>query len=625
MEKNGQAVATSRREAANLLPAMMKLLNSLAVLALLVSGAATPQGLLGPVSNEDQFLPVDEAFAFTAIADGADRILLDWQVAPGYYLYRHRTSAKTTTPGFTLGEIEMPDGKKKTDEFFGDVEVYYGILSASLPVTRPDGGTSLEIQVSYQGCADAGLCYPPVTKTVAIELPPPGTRAASEAAPMVSEQDRLSSLIAGGSLFAIMASFFGFGLLLAFTPCVLPMIPILSGIIAGQGEAATPRRSFLLSLTYVLGMALTYTIAGAAFAAAGQQAQAFFQHPWIIITFAALFVVLALAMFGLFELKIPAALETRLLGLSGRQKSGSFVGTAIMGALSALVVTACVAPPMVAALAVIGQTGDVLRGSLALFAMGIGMGAPLLLVGVAGGRFLPHAGAWMTTVKALFGVLFLGVAVWMLERILPGSLTLALWALLVIVGGYYFGGFGRSGAGSHAGRLLARGFGLAAIVWGIIMLIGAAAGGHDPLQPLRGASLPGFGGPATPSQAEALPFRRIASVDELDRELAAAKAAGQPVMLDFYADWCVSCKEMEKYTFSVPEVQKDLAGFVLLMADVTANNDADQALFRRFGVYGPPTTAFFGSHGRECRPFRLVGFVKAEDFRSHLARFAREC
>jgi len=256
--------------------------------------------------------------------------------------------------------------------------------------------------------------------------------------------------------------------------------------------------------------------------------------------------------------------------------------------------------------------------------MGIGMGAPLLLVGVAGGRFLPHAGPWMTTVKALFGVLFLGVAVWMLERILPGSLTLALWALLVIVAGYYFGGFGRTRAGGSTGRLVARGLGLGAIVWGVIMMVGAAAGGHDPLQPLRGASLPGIGNQAG-SPVEALPFRMIASVDELDRELTAAQAAAQPVMLDFYADWCVSCKEMEKYTFSVPAVQKDLGGYVLLKADVTANSEADQALFRRFGVYGPPTTAFFGTHGRECRPFRLVGFVEADDFRSHLARFAREC
>ena len=605
----------------------MKKLRFLALLfTLAFAGAASAQGLLGPVSNEDQFLPVDQAFVLAAVPDGADRVLLDWQIAPGYYLYRHRLSVKTATPGFVLGELAMPDGKKKTDEFFGDVEVYYDVLTATVPVTRPDGASSFELVVSYQGCADAGLCYPPVTKTVSIELPPPGTASPREAdSPMVSEQDRLSGLIAGGSLLAVMATFFGFGLLLAFTPCVLPMIPILSGIIAGQGEAATPRRSFLLSVVYVLGMALTYTAAGAAFAAAGQQAQAFFQQPWIIITFAALFVVLALAMFGLFDLKIPAALETRLAGVSGRQKSGSLVGTAIMGALSALVVTACVAPPMVAALAVIGQTGDVLRGSLALFAMGIGMGAPLLLVGVAGGRFLPHAGPWMNTVKALFGVLFLAVAVWMLERVLPGSLTLALWALLVIVAGYYFGGFGRTGVGSEASRLVAKGLGLAAIVWGVIMMLGAAAGGHDPLQPLRGAALPGFGGPVSASSTESLPFRKIASVEDLDRELAAAKAAGQPVMLDFYADWCVSCKEMEKYTFSVPDVQSDLAGFLLLKADVTANSEADQALFRRFGVYGPPTTAFFSAEGRECRPFRLVGFVAADEFRSHLARLAREC
>ncbi len=605
---------------------MKKFRSLLCLFGLAIAGVASAQGLLGPVSNEDQFLPVDQAFVFTAMPDGGDQVLLDWQVAPGYYLYRHRVSAKTATPGFVLGEIAMPDGKKKTDEFFGDVEVYYDLLTATVPVTRPEGASSFELEVSYQGCADAGLCYPPVTRTVTITMPPPGTASPREAeAPMVSEQDRLSGLIADGSLLLVMASFFGFGLLLAFTPCVLPMIPILSGIIAGQGAAATPRRCFMLSVVYVLGMALTYTAAGAAFAAAGQQAQAFFQQPWIIITFAALFVVLALAMFGLFDLKIPAALETRLAGVSGRQKSGSFVGTAIMGALSALVVTACVAPPMVAALAVIGQTGDVLRGSLALFAMGIGMGAPLLLVGVAGGRFLPHAGPWMTTVKALFGVLFLAVAVWMLERVLPGSLTLALWALLVIVAGYYFGGFGRTAAGSDASRLLSKGFGLAAIVWGVIMMIGAAAGGHDPLQPLRGVALPGLGGATTSAAVESLPFRKVASIEDLDRELAAAKAAGQPAMLDFYADWCVSCKEMEKYTFSVPEVQSDLAGFVLLKADVTANNEADQALFRRFGVYGPPTTAFFSADGRECRPFRLVGFVNADDFRAHLARLARDC
>ena len=592
---------------------------------LFFAATAGAQGLLGPSSNQDQFLPVDEAFVLTAVADGGERIALDWRVAPGYYLYRHRISAKTATPDFALGEIEMPDGKKKTDEFFGDVEVYYDGLAATVPVTRPADASVLEIEVSYQGCADAGLCYPPVTKTLTVDLPPPGTPPQSDTAPMVAEQDRLAAKIASGNLVVVIGIFFVLGLGLAFTPCVLPMIPILSSIIAGQGTAATPSRSFTLSVTYVLGMALTYTIAGAAFAAAGQQAQAFFQQPWIIISFAILFVILALAMFGLYELRIPAALANRLASVSGRQKSGTFFGTAIMGALSALVVTACVAPPLVATLAVIGQTGDVLRGALALFAMSIGMGAPLLLVGVAGGRFLPHAGPWMTLVKTLFGVMLLGVAVWMLERILPGPLSLALWALLVIVGGYYFGGFGRPRTGTDAWRLAARGAGLAAVVWGVIMLVGAAAGGHDPFQPLRGTSLPGFAGGRPAQAAESLPFRMVSTVADLDRELAAAKDAGKPAMLDFYADWCVSCKEMEKYTFTVAGVQQDLANYVLLKADVTANNEAHQALLKRFGVYGPPTTAFFNGQGRECRAFRLVGFVEAADFRDHLARFAREC
>jgi len=602
-----------------------------ALLVSAVAGHAAAQGLLGQPSNQDQFLDVDKAFVFSAIADGGERVMLDWQIAPGYYLYRHRISAKTPTPGFTLGAVAMPDGHKKTDEFFGDVEVYYDILNATVPVTRPDAASSFELSVTYQGCADAGLCYPPVTKVVNIELPPPGTAALGAAtavggggATMVSEQDRLSELIAHGNLWIVIGVFFAIGLGLAFTPCVLPMIPILSGIIAGQGATATPRRSFMLSLVYVLGMALTYTVVGALFAAAGQQAQAFFQKPWIIIGFAILFVALALAMFGLYDLKVPAALETRLAGVSGRQKSGTWVGTAVMGALSALVVTACVAPALVAAIAVISQGGSVLRGSLALFAMAIGMGVPLLFVGIAGGRFLPHAGPWMTTIKSLFGVLFLGVAVWMLDRVLPGSVTLALWALLAIVGGYYFGGFGRASPGGAAWPVLARGLGLAAIVWGILMMIGAASGGHDPLQPLRGVSIAGLSGRDTTAEAP-LPFRMIGSIEDLDRELDAAKAAGKPAMLDFYADWCVSCKEMEKYTFSVPEVQQALAGFVLLKADVTANNEAHQALFKRFGVYGPPTTAFFSARGGECRPFRLVGFVKADDFRSHLAQFAREC
>ncbi len=586
-------------------------------LLLLWVAAASAQGLLGPVTQEQSFLPVDEAFVFQAYASGTGQVMLDWQIAPGYYLYRHRISARSLTPTVVLDAPQLPAGLAKTDEFFGDVEVYYESLLATAAVQRPEGPATFDIEVGYQGCADAGLCYPPVKKTVRIELPPPVPEPAAAPTTSVAEQDRLVGLIASGSLALVLASFFGFGLLLAFTPCVLPMIPILSGIIAGQGAQATPRRSFLLSLAYVLGMALTYTVAGAAFAAAGQQAQVFFQQPWIIISFALLFVVLALAMFGLFDLRVPAAVEARLAAWSGRQRTGSYTGTTLIGAASALVVTACVAPPLVAALAVISQTGSTLRGALALFAMSLGMGAPLLLVGVAGGRLLPRAGPWMVTIKALFGVMFLAVAVWMLERIMSGPVTLALWATLALIAGYYFG-FSRGRAAGAADHL-ARGAGLAIIAWGCVMLVGAATGGSDPLRPLRGSRLIGS------ASVEALPFRRVASVADLDRELAAALTAGRPVMLDFYADWCVSCKEMEKYTFADAGVRQDLGSFVLLKADVTANGPDDQALLQRLGVFGPPTTAFYGSHGRECRNFRLVGFVSAADFRAHLERFAREC
>ncbi|HSF79152.1 MAG TPA: protein-disulfide reductase DsbD, partial [Steroidobacteraceae bacterium] len=334
---------------------MKSIAGFLLALLCLAGGPATAQGLLGGVSSDDDFLPPDEAFRLSAAAEGGDAIALNWIIADGYYLYRHRVAVKTDTSGFTVGAPVMPDGKKKTDEFFGQVEVYYQQLDATVPLGRSAGTDTIEIKVTYQGCADAGLCYPPITKTLSVSLPPAGTPALAPAGtsvePKVAEQDRLADLISGGNILVVMASFFGFGLLLAFTPCVLPMIPILSGIIAGQGKQATPGRSFALSLTYVLGMALTYTIAGAAFAAAGQQAQTFFQQPWILVAFALLFVALALSMFGLYELRLPAGLHNRLHAASGRQQGGTYTGTFIMGALSALVVSACVAPPLVASLA----------------------------------------------------------------------------------------------------------------------------------------------------------------------------------------------------------------------------------------------------------------------------------
>jgi thiol:disulfide interchange protein DsbD len=427
----------------------------------------------------------------------------------------------------------------------------------------------------------------------------------------VSEQDRLASLIRDGRLPLVLATFFGLGLLLAFTPCVLPMVPILSGIIAGQGSSVTPKRAFTLSLAYVLGMAVTNTLAGVAAAAAGQQVQALFQKPWIIVLFALFFVVMALSMFGLFTIQVPAALQTRLSDASNRQRAGTLGGVAAMGALSALIVSACVAPPLFAALAVIAQTGDMLRGGSALFAMSLGMGVPLLAVGASAGRLLPKAGAWMDTVKQFFGVLLLAVAVWMLARILPERVTLALWAVPALAGAWLLWRWRPStgastgpgtGVGARGGATRIAGLLLGA--WGLTMLIGAALGGRDPLAPI----------PQLAREAKGLEFRSIKGTDGLDRELAAAAAAGRPVMLDFYADWCVSCKEMERYTFTDPKVQQALAGAVLLKADVTANDAADQALLQRFGIFGPPTIAFWGPDGRERTQYRVVGFMKAAEF-----------
>ncbi|HLB83453.1 MAG TPA: protein-disulfide reductase DsbD, partial [Steroidobacteraceae bacterium] len=550
---------------------------------------------------------------------------LRWQIAKDYYLYKDKVLVATSSPAAKLGAPELPPGKTKHDEYFGEQVVYYDELVANVPVSRRSGLTELPLEVTYQGCAEAGLCYPPIRKQISVTLPPVSTaKAASDAAPSDrsgettprrSEQDSIADRVRSGSLLGVLVFFFVTGLGLAFTPCVLPMVPILSGIIVGAGgERPLSRgRAFSLSIAYVLGMALMYTVAGALFALAGQQAQAFFQKPWIIALFAALFVWLALSMFGLYTLQMPAAIQTRISSMSDRQKQGTLAGSAIMGALSSLIVTACVAPALVGALAVIGQGGDAVRGASALFAMSLGMGVPLLVVGASAGQLLPRVGPWMDAVKAVFGVMLLGVAVWMIGRLLPGQITLALWAVLAFVSGYCLLTLGgrevRGGADA-----VRRGVGALAIVYGVLMLIGALAGRSDPLQPLAGL---GAGGER--SASEHVSFTRVKTVAELEQQLAAASAAGRPVMLDFYADWCVSCKEMERYTFTDPGVQAEFARALLLQADVTANDDADQALLKHFGILGPPTIVFFGSDGRERSEYRIVGFKPADEFRAHLA------
>jgi thiol:disulfide interchange protein DsbD len=431
----------------------------------------------------------------------------------------------------------------------------------------------------------------------------------------VSEQARLAQLISASSIYLVIATFFGAGLLLAFTPCVLPMVPILSGIIAGEGDNVSSARGFGLALSYVMGMALVYTAAGIAAAAVGVQMQAIFNAPWVLTLFAGLFVVLALGMFGLFELQMPSGLQSRLSSISGNQKSGTVIGAFIMGALSSLIVTACVAPPLVATLTVIGQSGDMLRGGTALFALSLGMGAPLLLVGASAGKLLPKAGPWMVAVKNGFGFMMLGLAIWMLSRILPGAVTLAMWGVLALMAGVFLGGLTTITTDSSGTEKLGKGFGLIAVLYGAIMLLGSLSGGQNPLQPLAALSV---GGTAASHAENELEFQRIKTVEDLDRALADAAGQGKTAMLDFYADWCVSCKEMEAYTFTDAGVQQTLSNTVLLQADVTANDDKDQELLERFGVFGPPTIIFFGNDGQQRNGYEVVGYMKADAFSAHV-------
>jgi thiol:disulfide interchange protein DsbD len=617
--------------------------------------------------NSGEPLPVDEAFRFSALPDGPDSIRLIWGITDGYYLYRSRIKASSDTAQAKLGELTLPQGETKMDEYFGKQEVYHHDIVGSISVARSSSGElTVPLKITYQGCNSViGLCYPPVTKVVNVALPSPsagaphaggpaagssgagepvsagssasGTSAANAASSgsatavdaggsssaFVSEQDKLAVLIRDGNLAVVLATFFGIGLLLSLTPCVLPMIPILSGIIVGQGDKVTATRGFSLAFTYAQGMALTYAAAGAIFVLVFKQApQTFFQQPWIIALFVTLFVALSLAMFGVYTLQMPNALQTRLTNASNSQKSGTYVGCFVMGALSALVVTACVAPALIAALSVISQTGQIARGAAALYATGLGMGVPLLLVGASAGSLLPKVGPWMDTVKSLFGVLFIALAIYFLQPLISDSMGMVLWSALAVIAGFWVFALKARDGGPAPAALRAPG--LLAIVYGIILLIGVAAGGTDPLQPLNTLRASSTGsGSAIAAKEPALAFETIKSLNDLNKKVAAATAAGKPVMLDFYADWCTSCKEMERYTFSDRSVQSALANAVLLHADVTANDPVDQELMHHFNILGPPTIAFYGPDGEERQNFRVVGYMKANEFASLVTRAIR--
>ncbi len=627
------------------------------------AGGATPLGgglLAGKGGAADALpLPPEQAFGFEAIAGDGNTLLLRLTPAPGYYLYRDKTTLRldgaATRAGIALGTPRWPQGVAHRDEHFGNVVVYFDQVELPVALTRSKAdAATVRLTAGFQGCQTDGICYPPMTRTVAVALPagvvataatgdapspspavpskgteqgpanvaaPAAVESSASAAAVdaksgdLAEDSRLAASLAGPNRWWALASFFGFGLLLSFTPCVLPMIPILSGLIAGHGPGLGARRAFALSFVYVLASALVFTVAGVIAGLVGANLQIAFQNPWVIGAFALLFVALALSSFGLYELQLPAGLRNRLGSMSDHQRGGSWAGVAVMGALSALIVGPCVAPPLAAGVLYIGQTQDPVFGGAALFLLAMGMGVPLLAFGVAAGKGLPTSGPWMVAVQRAFGFIFLGLAVWMLSRVLPGAATLALWGVLLLAAAATIA-MAIKAVQRYGVRVLGWTTALLLGVVGAAQLVGAMAGSSDPLQPLAG--LRGGNG----AHAAELPFRKIKSLADLEREVGAAKAAGKPVMLDFYADWCVACKEMEKYTFPEASVHAALSGFVLLKADVTANDEVDQALMKQLGIIGPPATLYYVD-GNERRNLRLFGFEEPGPFVERIGKAGR--
>ncbi|MDQ2819886.1 MAG: protein-disulfide reductase DsbD [Pseudomonadota bacterium] len=614
---------------------MSRFFSLLFVTCLFLTGAAR--------AGDNDFLDPAQAFRFSARMADPQTIAVTFNIADGYYMYRERF--KFSAVNAKLGEAQIPPGKIKFDETFNkDVETYHGSVTITIPV-QANGAFTLK--AGGQGCADKGLCYSPQeysadlagavamstaaaadvvkpsaliarlqgeapavdTPVAAISTPPaaavasaPATGAPAPVAAASSELSGIAVVLGGGKLLAIVPAFVLLGLGLAFTPCVLPMVPILSSIIVGEG--ATHRwRGLTLSIAYSLGMAIVYTTLGVVAGLAGEGLAAALQNPWVLGAFGLLIATMALSMFGVYDLQMPASLQTRLAGASGRQSSGKLAGVFIMGAISALIVGPCVAAPLAGALVYISQTRDVFVGGAALFSMALGMSIPLLLVGVSAGSLLPRAGAWMDAVKRFFGVLMLAMALWLTAPVLPQVAQMILWAALLLGYSAYLLRHTRHWAALAAAAVFA--------ILGAMQVVGVASGGRDALAPL--AHLGGA------SNAHAgLAFTRIKTVAQLDAAL--AQTGGKTAMLDFYADWCVSCKEMEKLTFVDPAVQTSLANSVLLQVDVTANDADDKAMLKRFGLFGPPGIILFDRNGREIADSRVIGYQNAQKFHASLAR-----
>ncbi|MFP5400966.1 MAG: protein-disulfide reductase DsbD [Gammaproteobacteria bacterium] len=598
--------------------------------------------VLAPTLSRANPIEPEKAFAMRAQALDAQTVEVVFEVAKDYYLYGDKFRFEAEPAEVSFGTPEKPLGKKHKDDFFGEVETHRNELRILLPVQAPAGVTRFELFATVQGCWDGGICYPPTTQQASIDLAAPPQKAgggfldsvlrgsaatpapsaasasaqdagAEQAAGAVSSDETgdIARLLAGASVPIVLLSFFGFGLLLAFTPCTFPMIPILSGIIVGQGNKVSHMRAFVLSLAYVLGMAVTYALAGVAAGMTGTMLAAALQNVWVLGAFALLFVLLSLSMFGFYELQLPTALQSRLATTASHGKGGSLGGVTVMGVLSALIVGPCVAAPLAGALLYIAQTGDAVLGGWALFMMGLGMGAPLLAVGVASRSLLPKVGPWMEGVKKAFGVMLLAVALWMITPVIPALAVMLGWAALLLFSAIFLHALDPLPHNARGWQRFWKGVGVVLLLAGAAMLVGALAGSRDPLQPLA----------VLRAQAAApvnMPqFEKVNSIAELDARLA---ATDRPVMLDFYADWCVSCKEMERFTFSDARVAERMGRMLLLKADVTANNEDHKALLKRFGLFGPPGIIFFDAAGKEREGMRVVGFMKAEPFATVLDR-----
>jgi len=600
--------------------------------------------------DEQELLPPDQAFKLTIKVRSAHTLIAEFEPAKNYYLYKDKITFNPKSAGTLIEKVSLPQGKMKNDPTFGQTEVYYKPFQAIISLKREiPVSTQLSLAATYQGCNEPiGVCYAPIDKLIKLTLPVAKSVAgvladsvsndATAAADFIttkqtdpkskllelpdnrrsieSESIKIGKMFEGGNFWLILASFFGIGLLLSFTPCVFPMFPILSGIIVNSGEHLTKGHGFILALAYVMGMSLTYSAAGVAAGLSGAMLSVALQNAWVLGGFALVFVALSLSMFGFYELQLPNSIQSKLSKETGHLRGGHLASVFGMGALSALIIGPCVAAPLAGALLYISQTRDVVLGAAALFSMALGMGIPLLILGASAGAFLPKAGPWMESVKRFFGVLLLGVAIWLISPVIPAAIHMLMWAALLIISAIYLNAIDSLPTGSSGSRKFLKGIGIISLLLGIALLVGVLSGGRDILQPLDKINLTSISGNNTNKtniiESKHLPFQRVSSLTELNKRI--AESQNKYVMLDFYADWCISCKEMERFTFTDPEVKNRLGDVVLLQVDVTEGTADDEALLKYFKLFGPPGILFFDPSGREIYDARTIGYQNNKEF-----------